>query len=58
MSRKKVRMPAVINSPTYKTAFLILSKKKVAPRDLSPPTGRGFTASRKPGNFLECMKNR
>jgi hypothetical protein len=27
--------------------------KKVAPRDLSPPTGWGITASRKPGNFLE-----
>ena len=31
--------------------------KKVAPRDLSPPTRRGFTASRKTGNFLNRSLN-
>jgi len=31
--------------------------KKVAPWDLSPPTRRGFTASRKTGNFLNPILN-
>ena len=35
--------------------FLLV--KKVAPRDLSPPTRRGFTASRRTGNFLNPIVN-
>ena len=31
--------------------------KKVAPWDLSPPTRRGFTASRKTGNFQILIQN-
>ena len=38
--------------------FVVKAVKKVASWDLSPPTGRGFTASRKTGNFRIPMHNR